>query len=208
MKKKAKISLIVTSSVVGAILIAVIILCCITVKPLNAFMDYDSVYITNSEGTLPSGTISGKYKDKLDEALEDTSFSVMHAMLEFVGSYGPEFVMTKDEDDNEVKSALTVDEAREACKATEDSYMMEFVFDCDPDYMREYKVDGESVKYDRMIMNVKNSGGEVHWVRIYLYRSDYDSKNPETSSYRVNPVRVRMDTTDLFIALGEMVKAI
>ena len=102
MNKKANISLIVTASVLGAILVAVIVLCCVTVKPLKDFMDYDTVNVTPYESSaLPGGTVKDKHKAELDKALESTSFSIMHATLEFVGSYGPEFVMTEDKDGHE-----------------------------------------------------------------------------------------------------------
>ena len=206
MNKKAKISLIVTASVLGAIPVAVIVLCRVTVKPLKDFMDYDTVNVTPYESSaLPGGTVKDKHKAELDKALESTSFSIMHATLEFVGSYGPEFVMTEDKDGNEQKQALTIADARSACAATENSYMLELGFD----KVREYEVDGEKIKYDRMIMNVTTTNGEVKWVRIYLFEYAYEiSTAPENADYRVNPVRVRMDTSDLYIALGNIAKKI
>ena len=202
MNKKAKITLITVGSVVAAIVIAVIVLCCVTVKPMSDFMDYDTVRITPYSGTdLPDGSVRKEYKDKLDKALEDTSFSVMHAMLEFVGSYGPKFATAEDGDGNETRTALTVEGARSACAATENSYKLEFEFTKE----KTYDVDGEKVAYDRMMMNVTSTDGEVRWVRIYLYLSSRDGVlDPENDDYRVNPILVRMNTSDLFIALGEI----
>ena len=204
MKKQVKIPVIVASSIVGAILIAVIVLCCIVVHPMDDFMQYATVRVTTSAHELPNGSLadaSQPYKKKIDVGLEDTGFSVMHAMLEFVGSYGPEFTV----DDEDERQVVTIAEARSACAATDSSYMLELGFD----KVREYEVDGEKIKYDRMIMNVTTTNGEVKWVRIYLFEYAYEiSTAPENADYRVNPVRVRMDTSDLYIALGNIAKKI
>ncbi len=203
MKNKVKIPVIVVSSVVGAILIAVIILCCITVRPLSDFKDYKTVRIGIASGTLPDETVMNTYKKKLDKNLEDTGFSVMHATLEFVGSYGPEFIKVKNEDGDKVNKELTIVEARAAVAASAESYKLEFEYGS----VKEYKVKGETVKYDRMMMNVKTTDGELRWVTLYLYLSEMDgTANPEAEEYRVTPVRLRMNTSPLYNALGEIAR--
>lgn len=203
MKKRVKIPVIVVSSVVGVILLAVIILCCITVRPLKSFMDYDTVNISTTETTLPDGAMTTVYKKKIDRNLRKTGFSVMHATLEFVGSYGPEFVKTEDEEGDTVRQEVTIAEAREACAAKEDSYMLEFVYND----VRTFKVGKSKVQYDRVLMNVHTTKGELKWVTVYPYLSSMDvsgSYKPEASEYRINPVRMRMNTSPLYIALGEI----
>ncbi|MDE6398285.1 MAG: hypothetical protein K2L51_03095, partial [Clostridiales bacterium] len=61
MKKKVKIPVIVASSVVGAILIAVIVLCSVSVRPLKSFMDYRTVRVSTTENTLPDGALTTIY---------------------------------------------------------------------------------------------------------------------------------------------------
>lgn len=201
MKKAGKITLITVSSVLGAILIAVIILCCVTVKPLKSFKDYSEIYVTSSSRNLPDGAVKAKYKKKIDKNLDDAGFSVMHAMLEFVYSYGPEFVTEADEDGNTVRKEMTVNEARSACAATEDSYMLELRYDT----MKTFKVDKETVSYNSLLMNVHTTDGELRWVNVYLYdRYMSGEGNPVFEDYRITPIRMRMNTSALYIALGEI----
>ncbi|MDE7395591.1 MAG: hypothetical protein K2M95_05700 [Clostridiales bacterium] len=201
MKKAGKITLITVSSVVGAILIAVIILCCVTVKPLKSFKDYSEIYVTSSTQSLPDGAVKTKYKKKIDKNLDDAGFSVMHAMLEFVYSYGPEFVTEKDEDDNTVRKEMTVNEARSACAATANSYMLELRYDT----MKTFKVKKETVSYNTLIMNVHTTDGELHWINVYLFdRYMSGEGNPAFEDYRITPIRMRMNTSALYIALGEI----
>lgn len=204
MKKAGKIALITVSSVVGAILIAVIVLCCVTVRPLKSFADYEEVRISTTTVTLPnvSEMTDKSYKNKVDKNLKKTGFSVMHAMLEFVYSYGPEFVTEKDDDGNTVNKAVTVSEAQAAAAATENSYLMEFKYG----KLRTFKVKKSSIQYDRMLLNVHTTNGELQWVTLYLYDSSKTGgvNNPEHDDYRVYPVRVRMNTSPLYIALGEI----
>lgn len=204
MKKKVKIPVIVLSSVLGAILITVIVLCSVIMRPMKSFSDYSAVRLTTNSATLPSGNLTGNadYKAKIDKNLKKTGFSVMRATLEFVGNYGPEFEKTKNEDDKTVNKELTVNEARAACAATEDSYMLELEF-ASP---KTFKVKKETVEYDRLIMNVKSTDGELRWVTVYLYLNSKVGleNNPESQDYRIVPVRMRMNTSPLYIALGEI----
>lgn len=202
MKKKVKIPVIVVSSVVAAILICVIVLCSVMVRPLKGFMDYETVRLTSAEMSVPDGALTTDYDAQMKKSLKKTGFSLMHATLEFVGSYGPEFVTEKDENDKTVKREITIAEARSECAATENSYKLEF------EYAKEktYKVGKTAVKYDRMMMNVVTTDGEIRWATIYLYLSKYDGAiNPEADEYRIVPVRVRMNTSALYITLGSVV---
>lgn len=204
MKRKVKIPVIVISSVVAAVLIAVIVLCSITVRPLKSFMNYDTARVTTADYTLPSGATSSAdaYRGKIDKNLKKTGFTVMHATLELVGSYGPKFEKVKDEDENEwVRNELTIDEARTAAAATENSYMLELEYAA----VRTYKVGKEKIAYDRALMNVHTTDGELQWVTVYLYESRLDGAvNPEAQEYRITPVRLRMNLSPLYIALGEI----
>lgn len=205
MKKKVKIPVIVVSSVVGAILIAVIVLCSVSVRPLKSFSDYRTVRVTTTENTLPDGALTTTYKSKLDKNLRKTGFSVMHATLELVGSYGPKFETEKNDEGDTVRRAITIAEARSECAATEDSYMLEMEFALNGENMRVFKVGKEKIEYDRLLMNVHTTSGELRWVTVYLYRSDRDGTvGEEAQEYRVTPIAMRMNTSPLYIALGEI----
>ena len=203
MKKRVKIPLIVVSSVVGLILLAVIIMCSISIRPLKEFNDYSTVRISAyNKNSPPDGTVTDEYKDKLDKNFKDAGFSVMAATLEFVGSYGPEFD-TEEVDGEEQVRKIKVSDAFNECRATENSYMLELEFAT----TKTYKVDKTEISYNRLIMNVKSTDGEIKWVKIYLY--DYNMNGAEGSAasddYRITPIKLRMNTSPLYIALGEIV---
>lgn len=203
MKKAVKIPVIVVSSVVAAVLIAVIIMCAIIIRPMNDFMNYDTVRLATAEHTIPDGAFTAEsknYKAQLDKGLKDTGFSVMHATLEYVGSYGPKFVTEKDGDDD-VRVQRTVSQAISDCSATADSYRLELHF---PEE-RTVKVEGETVAYDNLVMNVKTTAGELRWVTVYLYLDKYNGyQNEESYDYRTTAVCFRMNTSPLFNALGNI----
>ncbi len=206
MKNKVKIPVIVVSSVVAAILVLVIILCSVSVRPFKNFMDYETVRInsadmSNSSMSLPSETVKQKYGSKLNAGLKSTGFSLMHAALEFVGSYGPKF-QTVEEDGKTVNKEVTIDAARNACASTESSYRLELEFDS----VKELKVKGTVVKFDRLIMNVKSTSGEIRWQYVYLYESKFEgAQNPESLEYTIVPVMIRMNTSKLYNAIYEIV---
>lgn len=202
MKKAVKIPIIVVSAVVALILIAVIVMCAITIRPMKNFMDYDTVWVTTTEHTLPDVPLSdpdGKYRGEIDKNLKKTGFSVMHATLEFVGSYGPEFVTEKDADDKDVKVEKTVSQAISACAATDSSYKLQLHF---PE-ARTIEVEGETVKFDNLVMNVASTGGELRWVTVYLYLDEFNgAQNQESYDYRITPIKLRMNTSPLYNTLG------
>ena len=119
-----------------------------------------------------------------------------------MGNYGPEFEKTKNADDETVNKEVTVNEARAACAATDDSYMLELEFS----QPKTFKVKKSTVEYDRLIMNVKSTDGELRWVTVYLYLNSKVGleNNPESQDYRIVPIRMRMNTSPLYIALGEI----
>lgn len=203
MKKRVKIPLIVVSSVVGAILIAVIIMCSIVIRPLQSFTDYSTVRITANTGNPPpDGTVTAQYKDKINKNFKSAGFSVMAATLEFVGSYGPKFETVKNDDGKEEIRNITIAQARNECAATEDSYKLELEFAT----TKTYTVGKSVVSYNRLMMNVKSTSGEIKWVNIYLYDYNMDGLqgSAEGDDYRVTPIKLRMNTSPLYIALGEI----
>lgn len=202
LKKQVKIPVIVLSSVVGAVLIAVIVMACVVVRPLNSFMAYDNIRVSASQGDLPNGSLMNKdndYKQTIDTNLKKTGFSVLRACMELVYSYGPKFETATDDDGKEYNVEVTIAEAKNACNATSDAYKLQLEFET----MQTFTVDKTEIQYDRVIMRVKNTESELAWVTVYLYRSDMDGvQSVEAEDYRVTPILMRMNTTPLYLALG------
>ena len=210
MKKAGKITLIVVSSIVAAILIAGIILGCIIVRPMKGFTDYSEIYVTNAASQrLPDGPLKDKYKGKIDKAVKKTGFSVLRAMLEFAYSYGPEFLTEVNEDGETVRVARKKSEVYSACAATSDSYMLELQFGGKNDPLKTFSVGKETIAYNTLVMNVHTTDGELRWVNLYLFDQYMDGENdPKAEEYYVTPIRVRMNTSSLYIALGEIEREI
>ena len=203
MNKTAKKVTIAVGVPVGAVLIAIIVLCCVSISPMKSFMDYDKINVTASDigYPLPNEGLKSEFGKKIDDNLNN-KFSVMHAMLEFVYKYGPEFITVKDDDGNTVAKEVTITDAKNAVAATSDSYKIELVYG----ETKTFEVEGKKIKYDTLLMNVKNTESELRWVTVYLYESKYDgTQNVESEEYRVTPFRMRMNTTPIYRALGEIV---
>ena len=201
MKKVAKTVTIAVAVPVAVILIAIIILSCITISPMKSFMDYKTINVTTSGiGTIPNEGLKNEYGDKVNKNL-NKKFTVMHAMLEFVYNYGPEFVTEKDENDKTVVKEVTISDAKNAVVATSESCKIELIYN----ETKTFEVDGTEIKYDTLLMNVKNTQSELRWVTIYLYESKYDGTyNVDSEEYRVKPFRIRMNTTPIYLALKEI----
>ena len=203
MKKVAKKVAIGVGVPVGALVIAIIVLCSVSISPMKSFMDYDKINVTASEigYPLPNEGLKSQFGKKVDKNLNN-KYSVMHAMLEFVYKYGPEFITVKNSDGKTVVKEVTITEAQNAVTATSDSYKIELKYD----ETKTFEVEGKKIKYDTLLMNVKNTESELRWVTVYIYESKYDgTQNVESEEYRVTPFRIRMNTTPIYRALGEIV---
>ena len=203
MTKAAKKVTIAVGVPVAAVLIAIIVLCCVSISPMKSFMDYDKINVTSSDigYPLPNEGLKNEFGKKIDENL-NKKFSVMHAMLEFVYKYGPEFVTVKNDDGDTVVKEVTISEAKSAVSATSNSYKIELTYN----ETKTFEVEGKKIQYDTLLMNVKNTESELRWVTVYLFESKYDgTQNVASEEYRVTPFRMRMNTTPLYLALGEIV---
>ena len=201
LKKQVKIPVIVLSAVVGAILIAIIVMASVVIRPMKPFMEYDMVYAETADTQIPNGTLLSEHKQTVDTNLKKAGFSVLRASMEFVYSYGPKFETAKDADGNEYDVELTIAQAKSKCNATADAYRFELGFNT----MHTFTVNKTEVQFDTLVMQVKNTGSELEWITVYLYRSDLDgAQSVEAEDYRVKPILMRMNTTPLYLALGEI----
>lgn len=216
MKKKLAKPLIITGSILAVLLVAVIVLCAVSIKPFKQFYDYKTVFI-DVAGNSNVGDITAEsnkeLKAKLDKGLEKSGFSVMHSLLEGALNYGPDFAYDKDKDgkvikdDNGVKQITekTFAEVVALTTAADSAISLEFVFSSE----REMEVDGAKVKYDRVRLNVSTTNGEVQRITIYPFLDRLThGVNADVSEYRINPVEVRANTSPLYIALNEIVEAL
>lgn len=200
MTKKVKLPIIITGSIAAAILIAVIVLCFVTVSPVKPFYDYDSVAILGTDGNrLPD--LSDEQQATFDKGLKDTDFSVMHAWMEFVYVFSPKFETVKDDNDKDVKKELTYSEMLSAATTNDTTYLLTFYYDG----LRTYTVEKEDVVFDTMIMQVYTTSGEVQRIKLYLYDSTVAGhESPESEDYRITPVLVRANLTKLYTALDQI----
>lgn len=210
MKAKAKIPLIIVASVVGAILVAVIVLCSVSVRPLKPFTDYSHVRVETAQAASGLPDLSDAQLADLNKGLKKTGFSVMHALLEFVYSYSPKFETMDDPNSTakkppQVKRELTFSEVKARTKATDTQFVLEFWYDTE----QTIKVEKETVRFDRMRMNVATTDGEVHKIYVYPYLDamTFGEGNPAVQDYRITPIVLRLNTSPLYITLGEIKNA-
>lgn len=202
MKTKSK-AFIIIGSILVVLLAAILTLSLVKIDPIGKLPDYSYVNAYNLSGTSPMAA-NDETKAKLDKGIKDTRFSIMHAMLEGRFSYGFKFKTYKDEDGKTVRSEMSATDIKNV-KATETAYMLEFVYGA-PVTM---KVQGEEISFDRIKMLVPDFSGEVGTVELVPYLFDRidnqsDDENISSETYIVNPIKVRLYTSKLTIALADI----
>jgi len=200
MKKKLKLSIIVTSSVVAAILIVVMILSFVKVTPMDYFKGYERVaLITDAQYEEPE-TEAGNHVIK--KALNKTDFSIMHALLEGKTSYSPKLV----KEGGEVVYLYAED--LKTLAPSSNRQMLKFYY-ATP---KTIKVGGEKIIYDRMVIEYSYGNGEIVNVTCTAYleknvnNSSLQDEMDETGFigsiyYKVPQFKVRMYTSDLYNAI-------
>ena len=135
-----KKTIVIISSVVAVLLIAVLTLCLVKQNPLYAAIDgYSSLTVYEAQ----SNDAAPEIKDENNKAVvfsatfKKSGYSVMQGLLE--GKPGKTLLFKKDSAGTAVKTA--VDKIR-SIQAPENSYMIEFVYDAE----KTVKVDGEDIK--------------------------------------------------------------
>lgn len=194
MKKPVKLSIIIVSSVLAAVLITVLTLSFINVNPLKRLPDNYSVYVYEQEN------VRKPYNDatvaKVKEGINDSSFSVMHALLEYRYSYSFKFV----EADGERVKLYGKDNIEGYLKPGDGKYMLEFVYTAP----QSVKVGKETVTFDHVRMLVSDMSGEIERVEMVFYEYNKLYGDPADEYYYATPVYTWMATSKLYAALGTL----
>ncbi|MBQ4049771.1 MAG: hypothetical protein IJD07_03855 [Clostridia bacterium] len=204
MKKKVKVSIIVASSVVAAIIAAVLIMSFVNVAPMDYFKGYERVAVlTSSQYEKPE---TAENKLALKKALGKTKFSVMHAVLEGKFDYAPNVIK-----DGEGEIAyLSVSEIKNLAP-TASTQMLKFYYG----KTKTIKLGGVIVKYDRMIVEYAYGDGEIINVTCTPYlEANIDNNLLEDEAdengfigsiyYKVPQFKLRMNTSALFDAVKDL----
>lgn len=178
MKKKVALPIIITGSVVAALLICVLILSLVTVNPLKTVIgDYSlvTVYLSGETGQQPKTDDS---KVAIKDGVDSTKFSVMQAILEGRFAYGARFKTEKDDDGNKQKVTKSGLELRLFANEGK-NYMLKFSYDSP----RTIKVQGEEVTFDNAYVIIYDTNGEIERIEIMPYEYDKVMGNPTDEDY-------------------------
>ena len=213
-KRKSNIIMFVVIGIAALILITIAILSLVSVDPMSDIKRAEryEFYGADSSERLPDGeasTQSGIYT-----ALDGMDFTVMTGILQGKWDYSYNFMRNKSDEKIEV-SALGISSLR----GDEAGFMIELVYadipvvngnKLDLSKAQKIEVDGETVYYDRLMMFITDSNGEVGTLRFYPYinarRNNTAIENDELSSetYTITGVTVRADTTEAYAALKKL----
>ncbi|MCI9030990.1 MAG: hypothetical protein HFK09_00500 [Clostridia bacterium] len=198
MKKRVALPIIIMSSVAALIVIAIIVLSVVTVNPLLGIVGgYNDVTVYKTEATTPYPNTEVTV-EKLKEGVEDTRFSVMHAILEGRWVYSPKFKTEQDKDGETVRAKLTVT-ATKNLTADASNYMMLFSFD----EKKSVKVEGETVEFDRVKVLVYDTVGEIERIVVYPYIQEKLDITPIDSYYYCYPIEIWSTTSKLMGTLTD-----
>lgn len=214
--KKANIAVAIIAGVTALILITIAVLCTVRVDPLDGVKapnlnksEYYELYDLDSNAPL---TTTKATQSKIRTALDTMDFSVMNALLQWNWDYTYNFVRNSDDKKITMSASEIIDTT-----STADAYMVEYVYvnamvdgKLNKSLAQKLTVDGETIYFDRLkvlIGNTQNSVGE-----IYLYPYVYDlatnrvaDEGKQFESYKINPVKVRANTTEAYKSLGKIV---
>ncbi len=209
--KVANIIVGVVAGIAALIVVAVIVLCSVSVAPLDGVKQPLRYDFYNVGSTDPEST-NDTAQSKIRNAMNDMEFSPMSAILQWNWDYSYNFVRnTKGE-----KIEMNADEIEEI-SATSTAFMVEYVYEqvkiengeVDNATAQSLKVDGETIYFDRLKVVIDNSDGGVG--ELYLYPYIYDRVTNRVAdggvtraTYRITAVKVRANTTAAYAALGDL----
>lgn len=198
MKKGKKLPVVISISVVLAIVIAAVVMGVVVIKPLDNFgKDYAYVQFYNLNTNYPS-IVTPEATKKVEEGLETTKFSVLHALLEGTADFSPRLLKNKD-DEIVYRSSTEL----KNMQATEERYLLRFRYD----EIKEIKVEKTTIKYDSIYMLVQEGKGEIVDVRVIpflLERLDNEAEGDLSSeTYKTPELKVKMYTAKLYSAIKD-----
>ncbi len=203
----------VVGGITALILIAIAVLCAVRVDPLDKLESperYD-FYDLGKSSTSPEST-NDNIQSKLRNAMSDMDFNIMSAILQWNWDYSYNFVRNTNGD----KIKMSAEEVDNIAPSSE-QYMVEYIYksaeivdgEVQLSSVKSLNVDGETVYFDRVKVLIGNSDGSVG--EIYLYPYIYDRVKNKVAddgvayeTYTVTAVKVRANTSDTYVALGEI----
>lgn len=209
--KRANIAVGIVAGIALLIIIAVAVMCSVSVAPLDG-LDRPVRYDFYNRGSAVPEWTDDRAQSKINNAMNDMDFSVMSAVLQWNWDYSYNFVRNANGDKIKMSAADVAGVAADA-----DTFMIEYVYkpvvinDGEIDYSTAQKltVDGETVYFDRVKVLITNSDGNVG--EIYLYPYIYDRVNNTVADdgvtyaeYSITAVKVRANTTDAYAALIDL----
>lgn len=199
MKKPVKLSVIIASCVVAAVAVAVLVLSLVRINPIERLPENYSVdvYAPSATDRLAA---NDETRAKVTSAIADSSYSIMHAMLEYRFDYSFNFKTQKNEDGDTERVKIYAKDIAGYMSATADAYMLELAY-AQP---VSVKVDGDTVTFDRVRFLVADMSGEIEKVEMLFYESAKIGSEPIDEYYYVTPVEVWMANSNLYAALGEL----
>ncbi len=218
-RKKANIIVGVVAGIALLFIIAIIVLCTVSVDPLDKVAApneskgerYD-FYDVGSSSVMPNSPAT---QSKIRTALGDMDFSVMNAILQWNWDYSYNFVRNSKGN----KITMTGDEVRAKIGSSEE-YMVEMVYEncvvngaLDKSKAKSLEVDGETIYFDRLKVLIGNTNGSVG--EIYMYPYVYELATNKIAEeglryqkYKVAGIKVRANTTDTYEALKKLATSI
>lgn len=204
MKKKVALPVIITSSVVAALLIAVLVLSLISVNPLTGLLGgYSNIEVYNVNTAYPY-PVTPDSKTEMDKAVKDTKFSVMHGILEGRFVYSPKFKTVKNEDGDKERVSMNTADIK-AVAADSSRYMLLFSYESP----KTVKVQGEEVTFDRAKIKVYDTAGEIEKIEVYAYLYDKINLSPSDPYYNIDVIEIYTTTSKLMNTLegyGDLIK--
>lgn len=217
--KKANIIVSVVVGIAALLLIAVAVLSIVRVDPLDKVNapseskgEYYEIYDLGASAPLVAERSA---QSKVRAALGEMKFSVLTAVLQWSWDYSYNFVRNSDGD----KITMTADDVV-AKKGGASEYMVEIIYtdatvngELDKSKAQSLEVDGETVYFDRIKIVIGDTDGSVG--EIYLYPYVYERATNKIAgegvpyeTYRVNPIKVRADTTTAYDSLASLIRTI
>ena len=162
--------------------------------------------IVSNEGNEHYDDSNGGVSNKIIEGLKDSDFSVLHSWLEFKGT--SKMSLKKDSDGN----PTTVSATRiRNYAAFENEYIVRLYFA----KAEKITVDGKEIVYDRVMLRLKESNGEIADVECVPYldanvyndsvSDEYDDNgNIGSENYSAYVLNVRMVTSSVMSAIRKI----
>lgn len=215
MKKIRKVIWIPILAVVAAVAIVIMVLSLVKINPvMDNFGGYERVELYVSSDGNEAGDIDDNgvnvVRQALDSGLKSSEFSYMHAMLEGTYSYGLKLKTTKDGEGNTVNATVMAKEI-ETYGPAESQYVVKLYYN----EARTVKVQGVKIVYDRVLIRLFESNGEVVNVECVPYLdanigNEIPDREPDENGvmgseyYEANIVYVKMNTSRIMLNIKEI----